>query len=223
MRKWEKLATAKVPGGGVLDLLRGGPDAWAIHVDGLPLMDCRAHGSEDALGEVTCARIADRPGARVLVGGLGMGFTLAATLRTVRPDAEVVVAELVPEVVAWNRGELGAFAGRPLDDPRVTVRERDVGQVIRAAPSAWDAILLDVDNGPDGLAREQNDWLYGPSGLGAIREALRPGGVLSVWSSAPDAAFKRRLYAAGFEVDEVVSRARGAQGGRKHWIWLATA
>jgi spermidine synthase len=183
-------------------------------------MNSRVHGSEDALAEHSCARLADRVKPRLLIGGLGMGFTLAAALRHVGDRAQVVVAELVPAVVAWNRGPLGAQAGHPLQDPRVTVREGDVARIIKAEPQAYDAILLDVDNGPEGLTREQNDWLYGMNGLTAAYAALRPQGVLAVWSAGPDRDFMQRLRKLGFEVDEVRVRARGSKGAR-HVIWFA--
>ncbi len=189
------------------------------------LMSSHAHGSEQALAELACARI-EGADARLLVGGLGMGFTLAAALAATGPDAEVVVAELVPEVVAWNRQWLGSAAGQPLNDPRVAVHVGDVRDLLEAPGDGFDAILLDVDNGPEALLRADNDWLYGPAGLGVARAALRPGGVVAVWSAAPHAAFAARLRAAGFVVEQHVVRAHA--GGRKrsrgarHCIWLAS-
>jgi spermidine synthase len=221
MTPWILLDSAAVPGdGGELRLYRRG-DEFSIRIVGRgELMNSRVHGSEDALAEHSCARLADRVKPRLLIGGLGMGFTLAAALRHVGDQAQVVVAELVPAVVAWNRGPLGAQAGHPLQDPRVTVREGDVARIIKAEPQAYDAILLDVDNGPEGLTREQNDWLYGMNGLTAAYAALRPQGVLAVWSAGPDRDFMQRLRKLGFEVDEVRVRARGSKGTR-HVIWFA--
>jgi spermidine synthase len=184
-------------------------------------MNSRLHDSEDALGALAGARVAARPKAKVLVGGLGMGFTLAAVLAELGRDAEVRVVELVPAVVTWNRELLGDLAGHPLRDPRVKVRVGDVGAAMRASRAAFDAILLDVDNGPEGLTRASNDALYGRAGLAAAHAALRPKGVLAVWSARPDAAFTRRLSAAGFRVDEREVRARERKGA-KHTIWLAT-
>jgi len=185
------------------------------------LMSSAAHGSEEALAEAACARLAGRAGARVLVGGLGMGFTLAAALRSLPADARVEVAELVPAVVEWNRGPLAHLAGRPLEDPRAGVVTADVADRIRSARPAWDAILLDVDNGPDGLTVATNDRLYSDAGLRAAHAALRAGGVLGVWSVQPDAAFTDRLARAGFAVEEQRVRARRGKGGR-HTLWLAT-
>jgi spermidine synthase len=192
-----------------------------IWIGRCPLMSSRAHGTEELLAEVACARVAGRAAAQVLVGGLGMGFTLAAALRHLGPDARVEVAELVPALVAWNRGPLARVAGRPLDDPRVSMRDADVADVLRARSHAFDAILLDVDNGPNGLTRASNDWLYSPAGLCVARGALRDEGVLGVWSVAPDRAFARRLRNGGFDVEERTARARSTRGGR-HTLWFAT-
>lgn len=220
MRRWELLDAGPVPDTqGVMELYQGG-DELAIRVDGRELMSSRMHGSEDALSDLACDLIGSRPEARILIGGLGMGFTLAAALRRVGPEAQVVVAELVPSVVKWNRGPVGHVAGNPLQDKRASVYEGDVGAAIREAPGAWDAILLDVDNGPRGLTRESNDWLYGWHGLEAAREALRPGGVLGVWSAAPDEGFTRRVRRAGFKVEAVPVRSRGKKGGRRHVVWI---
>ncbi len=222
MIPWELLGVARVPGSkDELRLHRRGEEL-SIRVGGHELMNSRMHASEDALGELPVSRVAARPRARVLIGGLGMGFTLAAALAKLGPDAEVVVAELVPEVVEWNRAHLGHLAGRPLDDARVAVFVGDVGERIRGASAGYDAILLDVDNGPEGLTREGNDRLYGRAGLAAAVRALRPGGVLSVWSARPDPAFSERLRRAGFDVEETRVRARGARGGGQHTLWVAT-
>jgi spermidine synthase len=150
-----------------------------------------------------------------------MGFTLRAALGALGPTARIVVAELVPAVVAWARGPMAEVFGTSLTDPRVSIREADVGQLIGAERSAYDAILLDVDNGPEGLTRKTNDALYDMKGLGAARAALRPGGVLAVWSSKPNPKFTWRLRKAGFAAEEVSARADGARGGARHVIWLA--
>lgn len=224
MAKFELIGTASIPGkGSELRLLQRN-DEFSIRIAGAPgeLMNTRLHGSEDALAELACERIADRPGARVLVGGLGMGFTLAAALAVLGEDAEVVVAELVPGVVEWNRGPLGAAAGHPLDDPRTRVSLGDVGELLRRESGGFDAIMLDVDNGPEGLTRRENDWLYSPKGLAAAQAALRPDGVLAVWSAGQDPAFTERLRRIGFLVEAVTVRAHRPGKGAKHCIWLAS-
>ena len=221
MTPWILLDSAQVPGnGGELCLYQRG-DEYSIKIAGRSeLMNSRVHGSEDALAEHTCARLVGCVAPRLLIGGLGMGFTLAAALRHVGKQAQVVVAELVPAVVTWNRGLLGECAGHPLQDTRVTVHEGDVARILMAEQQAYDAILLDVDNGPEGLTREENDWLYSLNGLNAAYAALRPQGVLAVWSAGPDQKFLQRLRKVGFEVDEVRVRARGSKGAR-HIIWFA--
>jgi spermidine synthase len=185
------------------------------------LMNSRMHGSEDALAERTCAHLVDRAAPCVLIGGLGLGFTLAVALQHLGPAAEVVVAELVPAVVQWNRAQLAELAGRPLEDARVRVFEGDVAKLIRSDTSAYDAIVLDVDNGPEGLTRKSNNYLYGMNGLSDAYIALRPQGVLAVWSAGPDGKFVQRLRKVGFEVEELRVRAHGSKGTR-HVIWLAT-
>lgn len=221
MAPWILLDSAQVPGhGGELRLYQRG-DECSIKVEGRgELMNSRVHGSEDALAEHTCARLADCLKPRLLIGGLGMGFTLAESLRHIGRQAQVIVAELVPEVVAWNRGPLGKYAGNPLEDPRVIVREGDVARIIDEQRQAYDAILLDVDNGPEGLTRKENDRLYDMDGLNAAYAALRISGVLAVWSAGPDHKFLQRLRKVGFEVEEVRVRSRGAKGAR-HIIWFA--
>ncbi len=221
MLPWKLLDRAPVPGGkGELMLYRRGEE-FSIRVTGQgELMNSRAHGSEDMLAALACVRLAGRERPRLLIGGLGMGFTLAAALRDLGPDAEVVVAELVPAVVAWNRGVLAALAGNPLRDARVTVHETDVARLLRAERNAFDAIVLDVDNGPEGLTRDANDWLYGNAGLAAAFAALRADGILAVWSAGEDRDFTDRLRRTGFEVEEVRVRARVSKGSR-HTIWLA--
>jgi len=221
MTDWELLDTAQIPGnGGELQLYQRNAEFSISILGGGVLMNTRAHGSEDALAEIACKKIANRPGARVLIGGLGMGFTLAAALQHLGADAEVVVAELVPAVIAWNRGPLGAHAGNPLQDPRTMVREGDVAKLLRAERQAYDAILLDVDNGPEGFTRKKNDWLYTIDGLTEAYRALRPTGMLAVWSAGPDRNFTERLRKVGFKVRQ--SRVREHENeGDLHMIWLA--
>lgn len=220
MNPWILLDQVKVPGdGGEMKLFQRAFE-FSISVKNEELMNSRMHGSEDALAELTCKRVADREKPQVLIGGLGMGFTLGAALEHLGADANVVVAELVPAVVKWNRTHLAELADRPLDDPRVTVREADVGLVIREQATIFDAILLDVDNGPDGLTHAGNDRLYTHGGLAAAMAALKPGGILAVWSAEPDRSFSKRLRGSGFKVEEVSVRARKTKG-RRHTIWLA--
>ena len=221
MTRWTLLDVAPISQStGELRLYKRGEE-FSIRIGSSELMNSREHGSEDALGELACARIADRPRPRVLIGGLGMGYTLRAVLHGLGGEAHVVVAELVEAVVVWNRGPLGALAGHPLQDDRVTVREIDVARIIREERCGYDAILLDVDNGPRGLTRKSNDRLYGLNGLSEAFLALRPGGVMAVWSAGPDPAFAQRLRKIGFTVDEIRVRARGVHGGAWHTIWLA--
>ncbi len=212
------LDTAQVPGGGELRLFQRGAE-FSIMLGANELMNSRLSGSEEALAEQACDRIGARPGVRMLIGGLGMGFTLRAALARLPSDAEVAVAEIVPAVIAWARGPMATLHGDSLSDPRTRIFEGDVAAAI--AEGGWDAILLDVDNGPDGLSRPGNDRLYGAAGLARARAALRPGGVLAVWSAAPSKAFARRLDEAGFTVDEVIARAT-RKGGARHVIWFAT-
>lgn len=221
MIPWILLDTAQVPGGGELRLMRRGAE-FSIKLGQNELMNSRLSGSEQALATLACERLQGCRKPRVLIGGLGMGFTLRAALSVLGADAEIVVAELVPEVVAWARGPMADIFGESLSDPRVNIHEKDVGLLIRAGRSAFDAILLDVDNGPEGLSREANDALYNRSGLVSAHAALRPGGVLAVWSSGPDSRFTQRLIKAGFDVDEINTRANGKRGGARHVIWMAT-
>jgi spermidine synthase len=215
------LGTAPIPDTDKELRLYQAGEVFSITVPGRgDLMNSRLTGSELALAKLACARLA-RPDARLLIGGLGMGFTLVAALQTLGPDGEIVVAELVPEVVEWNRTFLRALSGEALDDPRCTVYVGDVGDLIRQRSGRFDAILLDVDNGPEGLIRRDNDWLYGPAGLRSARAALRGGGVLAVWSASPDRPFSKRLQQAGFEVEETTVRPHRAGKGPRHHIWLA--
>ncbi len=222
MIPWVHVDTAEIPGGeGTLRLKRRGAE-FSIMLGDNELMNSRLSGSEQALATLACERLADRPAPKFLIGGLGMGFTLRAALERLGPKAEVVVAELVPAVVAWARGPMAEVFGASLTDRRVTIREGDVGAIITEARDAWDAILLDVDNGPDGLTRASNDGLYTAAGLRIAFGALRPGGILAVWSSGPDAAFTKRLKQAGFAAEEIPTRANGKRGGARHMIWIAT-
>lgn len=210
--------TTTVPGGGEMRLVQRGRD-WFIMLGREELMSSRMSGSEEALATLACDRVA--ADARLLIGGYGMGFTLRAALARLGPKAQITVAELVPAVIAWAKGPMAEIASGCLDDPRVAIAIDDVGAVIAAGPRSYDAILLDVDNGPDGLTRTGNDRLYSPSGLAAAKAALRPGGLLAIWSAAPDAAFARALGRAGFKVEEVVIRARASGKGARHVIWIA--
>ncbi len=222
MIPWVLLDKATVPGGTEeLRLMQRGAE-FAIMLGRTELMNSRRGGSEVALATLSCARLRDRKRPHMLIGGLGMGFTLRAALAELGPEARITVAELVPAVVAWARGPLAGLFGTSLTDKRVSLRETDVGELIRSARSSYDAILLDVDNGPEGLTRSANDRLYGPGGLDAARTALRLGGVLAVWSSGPDRNFTQRLRQAGFRVEELTARAHGTRGPR-HVIWMATA
>ena len=221
MIPWKHLATAKIPDGGELRLMQRGAEL-SIMSGSIELMNSRLSGSEKALASLACARVGERPNAKMLVGGLGMGFTLRAALAELGPDAKVTVAELVPAVVTWARGPMAELFEGCLDDPRVQVREGDVAQVIREARAVFDAILLDVDNGPGGLNRDTNDQLYSAAGLSAARRALRPGGVLAVWSAGRDAGFTRRLHSVGYAAEEVEVRATGGKRGARHVIWVAT-
>jgi spermidine synthase len=209
-----------MPGGGEPLRLKQRGAEFSIMLGSNELMNSRLSGSEEALARLTCERIRGHRQPQMLIGGLGMGFTLRAALAELPGDAGVIVAELVPAVIAWARGPMAALFGGSLDDRRVSIREADVAALIREAAARYDAILLDVDNGPEGLSREANDILYDFAGLAAARAALKPGGLLAVWSSGPDAQFTRRLRQSGFAVDEVKVRARGKRGAR-HVVWIA--
>ena len=221
MRHWSLLGEAPIPGTKQSLFLSQGKDDFFIRLTGgHELMSTRKHGSEDALGTLPCQAVGNRATARVLVGGLGMGFTLAAALRVVGPQAEVTVAELIPQVVEWNLGPLGERSGFPLHDPRTRIHIGDVAELLRQSQGAFDVIALDVDNGPEGLTQSSNDWLYSSAGIAATRRALRPGGVLAWWSSVPDRRFVARLQQGGLAVEEHRVHAHGNRGAR-HAIWLA--
>ena len=214
------LGTAQVPGGEELRLYSRGDD-FMIVLDRNELMSTRMQGSEIALAEMTIERLGDSAAPHLLIGGYGMGFTLRAALAKLGAKAKLTVAELVPEIIEWAHGPMAGVADGCLDDPRVSLRMGDVGEAIRQANAEYDAILLDVDNGPDGLVREGNDGLYTNAGLQAAKRALRPGGVLAIWSAAPDKAFAKRIERAGFTVDEVTVAARTNGKGPRHVIWFA--
>jgi spermidine synthase len=220
MKPMELLGSAKAPDGEELKLFRRGDD-FMIVLDRNELMNSRMSGSEEALATMACERLVGRAAPHLLIGGYGMGFTLRAALQALGPAGRITVAELVPEILAWARGPMAGLTAGCLDDPRVTAVEADVARLIAEARGTYDAILLDVDNGPDGLVREANDRLYSIAGLAAAKGALRPGGVLAIWSAGPDPAFTRRLNKAGFAVDEVRVRARSNGKGAKHTIWFA--
>ena len=222
MIPWVQLGAAPVPGGeGELRLMQRGAE-FSIFAGSTELMSSRLSGSEEALATMSCSRLRDRPQPHVLIGGLGMGFTLRAALGALGPDAAVTVAELVPEVVAWAHGPLAGVHGESLSDRRVTVFEGNVSAMIAGGRSRYDAILLDVDNGPEGLMLKSNDDLYDAYGLREAHAALRPGGVLAVWSSAPNPTFARTLHAVGYGVEEQRVWAKGRPGGARHVIWFAT-
>ena len=220
MKPRELLAVAQVPGGDELRLFRRDRD-FMIVADRNELMNSRMSGSEEALATLTCARLRTRTSPRLLIGGYGMGFTLRAALAVLPVKASVVVAELVPEIIAWARGPMAELTAGCLDDRRVTLVDDDVAAVIAGARGEYDAILLDVDNGPDGLTRAQNDGLYSATGLAAARSALAPGGILAIWSAADDPAFTRRLAANRFTPNPTRVSARANGKGAQHMIWLA--
>jgi spermidine synthase len=219
LKPWELLGEATVAGGTLLTLTRRDTE-YVIHAGGKILMSNRMHGSEEAMATFACARLKSAEEPCVLIGGMGMGFTLRATLDLLPPSATVVVAELVPAVVEWNRGPLGPLAGHPLDDRRVQVDVRDVLVTLRANPGRFDAVLLDVDNGPDAFSTSTNAALYGDTGLFAARSALKFGGTLAVWSAWEDRKFQQRLRYVGFDVTVERVRARLKKGGPRHVIFL---
>jgi spermidine synthase len=221
MIPWEKLDTTRIPGTeGELRLMRRGTE-FSIMLGTNELMNSRLSGSEAALATLAAKKIEAVKNPHLLIGGLGMGFTLRAALGALGTKARIVVAELVPAVVAWARGPMASIFGGSLSDPRVSIREIDVTEIIGSSRASFDAILLDVDNGPEGLTRQANDGLYDSGGLRAAHAALRTGGVLAVWSSGPNPVFAKRLRGAGFDVNEVNVRATGRGGGARHIIWIA--
>jgi spermidine synthase len=219
MVPWVEIDRAKVPEGGELRLLRRGAE-FSIMAGPIVLMNNRISGSEEQLAVLALERLGGRARPRLLIGGLGMGFTLRAALAA-RADVDIVVAELLPAIVAWARGPLAELFAGSLDDQRVRIEIGDVGALIRAGRKEYDAILLDVDNGPEGLTRDGNGGLYAAAGLRSAWLALRPGGLLGVWSAHPSPAFTRLLGQCGFAVEEIKLRARGKSGGSRHTIWMA--
>lgn len=219
MKRWELLGEADTPDGETLTLMRQ-DDELVILANGKPLMSSRMHGSEEALAPLSCRHLQGAETPCVLVGGLGMGFTLRATLDVLPSTATVVVAELIPAVVAWNHGPLGALARHPLKDPRVRIDVNDVLSTLQAGPARFDAVLLDVDNGPDAFTTSRNAALYADRGIAAIRDALRSGGVVGVWSAWEDRKFEQRLRYHGFAVQVERVRARLKKGGPRHTIFL---
>ncbi len=228
MNPWKLLDSAQMPGSEEeLRLYQRGTE-FSIKAGNYELMNSRLHGSEDALAELACQKITKHPGIRVLIGGLGMGYTVRSALNGLGAQAQVVVAELVPAVVKWNREFLADLAGNPLEDKRVTLHEADVAQMIKTARGYYNVILLDVDNGPQELCRKDNHWLYSVEGLKTAFAALRPEGVLAIWASGPDRgfsqAFSQRMRRSGFELDKVRVPARGGGTSKKrgyHTIWIA--
>ncbi len=216
------LGTAKIPNDGGELRLTQRKDEFSIHLKGVGgvLMTSRVHGSELALAELGCAHIQDKEKAKVLVGGMGMGFTLAAALKAVSSNSQVVVAELVAEVIEWNKGPLGECAGRPLDDNRVQVHLGDVAELFTSKQVVYDAVLLDVDNGPEGFTHADNKKLYSIESLHAIRQTLLPKGMLAIWSCWHDPKFTQQLKKAGFKVEAKTVRAHKGKGSR-HTIYLA--
>ena len=222
MESWLTIGSTIIPSSETELTLSRRNDDFAILISGLPgdLMNSRMHHSEDALAEFGCDHLRSNQSARVLVGGLGMGFTLAAALKIVGESAEVVVAELVPAVVEWNRGPLGQCAGRPLADSRSRVHVGDVAELIKMPADPFDAILLDIDNGPEAITHCNNQWLYSQAGLHSIHEKLRPGGFVTIWSARADHHFGKRLEKADFRVRLRTVRARPGKGSR-HTIFVA--
>jgi spermidine synthase len=215
------LDKAETPDGGKELRLYQHDKDFLISVGNVQLMSSRTHESEEALAKLALERMESPEGARVLIGGLGMGFTLRAALDRLPPTARVEVAEIMSAVVKWNRGPLADLAGRPLEDKRVEVREVNAARMIREGRGRYDAILLDVDNGPAGLSRSGNFWFYGPAGLEAVRAALRPKGVLALWSAGQDVAFMQRMEKVGFAAEAIRVRARAGNKGAHHVIWIA--
>ena len=217
MKPWEFLDSARTPDGGTLELRRHDGE-YVIRAEGYDLMTSRMHGSEDAMMSLACPH--PRGGASVLIGGLGMGYTLRAALDLLPEDGHAIVGELIPEVVEWNRGPLGPLAGNPLDDPRVQVVMGDVGKTIRQSEAQrFDAILLDVDNGPSAPTQKGNSWLYTQGGLAASHRALRPGGGLAIWAIDDERGFERKLKSAGFLPSTHLVTAHGTKG-KRHTVFL---
>lgn len=221
MQPWTHLATATAPQGDTLRLSRRRDEFSIRLMGGNELMNSRLGGSEEALATLALERLTDRPAPCVLIGGLGMGFTLRAAQSVAPLAAQFVVAEIVPELIDWASQHMTAVFGTCLDDPRVAIKTGDVGELIGDTSEAFDAILLDVDNGPNGLTRAGNDALYGVTGLQSARQSLTPGGILAIWSASADQAFSKRLSQCGFDVHEHVVPAGRNKRGNRHMIWIA--
>ena len=222
MKPWELLAEARTPDGTLLSLTRRDTEL-VIMAGGKILMSSRMHGSEEAMAEMACKRLPSLDGVCVLVGGLGLGYTLRATLDLLPADATVVVSELIPAIVEWHSGPLAALADKPIADQRVRVEVKDVIATLRSSAGRFDAILLDIDNGPEAFTESSNAGLYNDRGIATIRAALKPGGVLAVWSAWEDRRFEQRLKYAGFKVEVERVRARLKKGGPRHTIFLGRA
>lgn len=222
MKPWIELGTAQIPNNGGTLTLRQRDQEFSISLSGPrgELMNSRRFHSEQQLAVLGCAHLKNKKNSRVVVGGMGMGYTLAAALEAVTDSAQIIVADLIPEVVEWNRGPLGECAGRPLDDSRVVEHIGDVGELLANRNSEYDAVLLDVDNGPEGLTHSDNNWLYSLEGTSSIYQSLVPGGVLAVWSASPDTVYASRLKKTGFQVEVKTVRERPGKGAR-HAIFLA--
>ena len=221
MIPWQTIDRAMVPGKETELIFRRRGGEFSIQVAGTELMNSRAHGSEEALARLCLEKIHQKENQRILIGGLGMGFTLAAALEHSPMDASCVVAELVPEIISWNNEHLGHLAGNPMEDPRAEAMVVDVAEEIRRKQGAWHAILLDVDNGPTGLTQRSNNRLYNKAGLKAAFRALVPGGVFGVWSAGDDPDFTRSLKKCGFQARTFSVPARRSGKGGRHTIWVA--
>lgn len=222
MIPWQLLGSVSLPGTPPQDLqLYQRDQEFSLRLGNQELMNSRVHASEEALAELTCQRLGSRSKPVMLIGGLGMGYTLRSALNHLPADAQVIVAELLPEVLEWNEGVLAHLAENPLADKRVKVKLKDVVKLVKAGEKLYDAILLDIDNGPTAMTQSNNNWLYSFNGLRGIFAALKPGGVLGVWSAGPDQRFVKRLEQVRFEVEEKRVKARGEAGGTSHWIWTA--
>ncbi|MDP9171350.1 MAG: hypothetical protein M3N54_12085 [Acidobacteriota bacterium] len=220
MKKWTFIDSAAMPDGTAISLHEHDGDYY-VQINGLDLMSTRRHASEEKIAELACARAKTLPGARVLIGGLGFGYTLKAALACLAPDATVVMVEVVAAVIAWNQNPAYKLAAQALADPRVILMQEDVAEVIRNSPGRFDSIILDVDNGTVALSTEGNSRLYDPAGLQLARAALRPGGSVAFWSASSDPAFEKRLARAGFSVS--VERCRPhANSGGWHTILMGT-
>lgn len=221
MIPWLHLDIGLIPGGGELRLKRRGAE-FSIRLGHNELMNSRLSGSEEAMATLSAERLKAHKAPHILIGGLGMGFTLKAALAAFDAQSRIVVAELVPAVIAWAHGPMAELFGDCLADPRITLKQADVRELIAEGPALYDAILLDVDNGPEGMTRKSNDRLYDERGIAAALAALRPGGVLAVWSMGPDAEFTKRLKRSGARVEEIGIKAHRGRSGTRHIIWLVT-